>query len=50
VADILCRLGCEEGKDVIIVSHDQRLADIASRVVRIEDGRVDGADAAATAR
>jgi ABC-type lipoprotein export system ATPase subunit len=50
VADILCRLGCEEGKGVIIVSHDQRLADIASRVVRIEDGRVDGADAAATAR
>jgi putative ABC transport system ATP-binding protein len=42
VADILCRLGCEEGKGVIIVSHDQRLADIASRIVRIEDGRVNG--------
>jgi ABC-type lipoprotein export system ATPase subunit len=40
VAEILCRLGTEEGKGVIIVSHDQRLADIASRVVWIEDGRI----------
>jgi ABC-type lipoprotein export system ATPase subunit len=40
VAEILCRLGAEEGKGVIIVSHDQRLADIASRVVWIEDGRI----------
>ncbi|MEK6278504.1 MAG: ABC transporter ATP-binding protein [Actinomycetota bacterium] len=40
VADILCRLGCEEGKGVVIVSHDQRLLDIASRVVWIEDGRL----------
>ena len=40
VADILCRLGCEEGKGVIIVSHDQRLLEIASRVVWIEDGRL----------
>jgi putative ABC transport system ATP-binding protein len=40
VAEILCRLGAEEGKGVIIVSHDQRLADMASRVVWIEDGRI----------
>lgn len=40
VAQILCRLGCEEGKGVLIVSHDQRLLDIASRVVWLEDGRV----------
>ena len=39
VAEILCKLGAEEGKGVIIVSHDQRLLDIASRVVWIEDGR-----------
>jgi ABC-type lipoprotein export system ATPase subunit len=40
VADILCKLGCEEGKGVIIVSHDQRLLDIASRVLWLEDGRI----------
>ena len=39
VARILCKLGAEEGKGVIIVSHDQRLLDIASRVIWIEDGR-----------
>ncbi len=38
VAEILYRLGTEEGKGVLIVSHDQRLADIASRVLRLEDG------------
>ena len=40
VAGVLCRLGCEQGKGVIIVSHDQRLLDIASRVVWIEDGKI----------
>jgi len=40
VAETLCRLGCEEGKGVIIVSHDQRLLDIASSVLWIEDGRI----------
>jgi ABC-type lipoprotein export system ATPase subunit len=40
VAHILCKLGCEEGKGVIIVSHDQRLLDIASRVLWLEDGRI----------
>ena len=40
VAQILCRLGCEEGKAVLIVSHDDRLTGIATRVVRVEDGRL----------
>ena len=40
VADTLRRLGAEEGKGVIIVSHDERIADIASRVVWIEDGQL----------
>jgi len=40
VAEILCKLGSEEGKSVLIVSHDQRLQDIASRVLRLEDGRI----------
>jgi len=44
VAEILCRLGYEEDKGVIIVSHDQRLLDIASRVLRIEDGRISDQD------
>ena len=38
VAQILCRLGAEEGRAVLIVSHDERLRGIASRVVRVEDG------------
>lgn len=40
VAEVLRRLGAAEGKAVIVVSHDQRLLDIASRVVWIEDGRL----------
>ena len=40
VGQILCRLGAEEGKAVLIVSHDDRLTDIASRIVRVEDGRL----------
>ena len=40
VAQILCGLGCEEGRAVLIVSHDERLTDIASRIVRVEDGRL----------
>jgi putative ABC transport system ATP-binding protein len=40
VAEILNRLATEDGKGVITVSHDQRLLDIASRVVWIEDGRL----------
>jgi ABC-type lipoprotein export system ATPase subunit len=48
VAEILRRLGDEQGKGVIIVSHDQRLLDIASRVVWIEDGQVRGRQAADT--
>jgi putative ABC transport system ATP-binding protein len=40
VAEVLRRLGAEEDKAVIVVSHDQRLLDIASRVAWIEDGRL----------
>lgn len=48
VAKILRRLGAEQGKGVIIVSHDQRLLDIASRVIWIEDGQVREREAGAT--
>ena len=40
VAQILRRLGSEQGKAVLVVSHDERLRAIASRVVRVEDGRL----------
>lgn len=40
VAQILCKLGCGEGRAVLIVSHDHRLRDIASRIVWLEDGRL----------
>ncbi len=48
-AQILLRLCCEDGRAVLIVSHDDRLRDIASRVVRVEDGVVgDGEDGPAS--
>ena len=40
VAEDLERLAEEEERAIIIVSHDDRLRRIASRVVRIEDGRL----------
>ncbi|MEK7540446.1 MAG: ABC transporter ATP-binding protein [Patescibacteria group bacterium] len=38
VMKILCSIGCEQGKSIIIVSHDERIKDVAHRVVYIEDG------------
>ncbi|MCL5094339.1 MAG: ABC transporter ATP-binding protein [Patescibacteria group bacterium] len=40
VMDLLCSIGCEEEKGVIIVSHDERIKDIANRVLYIEDGKL----------
>ncbi|QQG50272.1 MAG: ABC transporter ATP-binding protein [Candidatus Berkelbacteria bacterium] len=37
---LLCEIACQEHKSVVIVSHDQRLRDIATRVVTIEDGKL----------
>lgn len=50
VAQVLCKLACEEGRGVMIVSHDERLVDIASRVVWIEDGRATQGRAATEAK
>jgi len=36
----LCSVACEQSKSVIIVSHDQRIKDIAHKVVWIEDGKL----------
>ena len=40
VMQLLCSTACSEGRAVIIVSHDQRLKDVAKRVITIEDGRL----------
>jgi len=33
------------GKTVILVTHEQRLAEVASRCIHMRDGRIDGDDA-----
>ncbi len=40
VMQLLCEIACHEGKAVVIVSHDERLMDIAKRVITIEDGQL----------
>ncbi|MBI4426578.1 MAG: ABC transporter ATP-binding protein [Candidatus Kerfeldbacteria bacterium] len=40
VMQLLCSVGCEQGKSVIIVSHDERIKDVAHRVIYIEDGKL----------
>jgi putative ABC transport system ATP-binding protein len=40
VMRMLCRIACEEHRAVVIVSHDQRLKDMAMRVLTMEDGRI----------
>ena len=36
----LCSVACEQNKTVVIVSHDERIKDIAHKVVWIEDGKL----------
>ena len=40
VTRLLCEIACQENKAVVIVSHDQRLVQVAKRVITIEDGRL----------
>ncbi len=40
VMRLLCGIACEQHKSVIIVSHDERLKDVAQRIIRMEDGRL----------
>lgn len=40
VTQLLCSIACEENKSVVIVSHDQRLRDVAMQIYTIEDGRI----------
>lgn len=40
VMRLLCGIACEEHRTVVIVSHDQRLRDMAMRVIWMEDGKL----------
>lgn len=40
VMQIFCSISCQEGKSIVIVSHDERIKDVAHRVIYIEDGRL----------
>lgn len=40
VMKLLCSIGCEQGKSIVIVSHDERIKDVANRVMTIEDGKL----------
>jgi putative ABC transport system ATP-binding protein len=45
VTRLLCRIACDRKVSVVIVSHDQRIADVAHRVFWMEDGRLRPAQA-----
>lgn len=40
VVELLHKISKEQGKSVVIVSHDMRIMDIADRVLQLEDGRL----------
>ena len=40
VMDLLCLLNREHGKTLVVVTHDQVVADRAERLVRLQDGRI----------
>lgn len=40
VTQLLCEIACQENRSVVIVSHDQRLQDVAKRIYTIEDGHL----------
>jgi len=40
VMQLLCGTACEEGRATVIVSHDQRIKDIAMRILWMEDGKI----------
>lgn len=40
VMKLLCDTACKENRAVVIVSHDQRLKDIAHRIIYFEDGMI----------
>ncbi len=40
VMKLLCSIACGEKKAVVIVSHDERIKDVAEKVIYIEDGKL----------
>jgi putative ABC transport system ATP-binding protein len=40
VVDLLLRLAREQGCPILMVTHDTRIADVADRIVPMEDGRI----------
>ena len=42
VVDIIQKLAKEEGCSVLLVTHDNRILDIADRIVNMEDGKLQG--------
>ncbi len=40
VMQILCQIACQEHRAVVIVSHDERLKNVAKKVLTIEDGKL----------
>ena len=43
VVDIIQKLAKEEGCSVLLVTHDNRILDIADRIIHMEDGKLQGA-------
>ena len=48
VMELLRELASTHGRAVVVVTHDPRLERFADRVVRVEDGRIQGIDSPAT--
>jgi putative ABC transport system ATP-binding protein len=40
VVELLLRLAREQGCPILMVTHDTRIADVADRIIRMEDGRI----------
>jgi putative ABC transport system ATP-binding protein len=40
VVEIMQRLAKEEGCTVLLVTHDNRILDVANRIIHMEDGRL----------
>lgn len=40
VIRLLCEVSCQEGRAVVIVSHDARIRDSVHRILTLEDGRI----------
>jgi putative ABC transport system ATP-binding protein len=38
VVDIMQRLAKEQGSTILIVTHDNRILDVADRIIELEDG------------